>query len=195
MVQREAMTHGPNPGRRDRVGVTGEPGPHLKGDVMRTLRLTVAGMVLLALLGGLGGAVAAQAEDEGSGLITEPTYSPLDQGDEPDGTYWYAGLVEASDPRLSGTWTENWRCQPGSGFEVCVGAVRVENEGGTWLGRVEGFNHPGGAYDWTVLEGQGGYDGMTAIRFIGEEPDDEGVVEMVLLDFEMPAQPEPYIRE
>jgi len=160
---------------------------------MRTLRMSLLGTVILALLGGVGGLTLAQSEDEGSGRVTMEIVEWLGEGTDESGTYWNAARVEASDSRLSGTGTENWKCQEGTGFEVCVGTWRVENEGGTWLGRIEGFNHASGMYDWTVLEGQGGYEGLTALRvMISEgmesEPD---VMEMVILDFEMPEQPEP----
>ena len=72
-----------------------------------------------------------------------------------------------------------------------MAARSSENEGGTWLGRVEGFGlDERGLSDRTVLEGQGDYEGLTAIRLISATPDSE-VEEMIILDFEMPAQPEP----
>ena len=159
--------------------------PAKKGVVMRALRVSLTGTFILALLGGSGGALA-QGEAEDSGTVTVEYQANIGSGEDVDGTFWIASLVGTSDPRLSGTWTENWKCQPGSGFEVCVGTVRAENEGGTWLGRVEGFSHADGSFDWTVLEGQGGYEGLTAIRVIGEMTE-----EMVILDFGLPTQPEP----
>ena len=184
--RRSALDHG----RLDRAEPLANPAREDRGTVMRALRLSLAGAVVLALLGGTSGTVLAQEEAEGSGRVAMEIVDWLGEGTDETGAYWNAARVEASDSRLSGTGTENWNCQAGSGFEMCVGTWRIENEGGTWLGRIEGFNHPTGAHDWTVLEGQGDYEGLTAIRVISETPDSE-LMEMVIIDFEMPEQPEP----
>ena len=55
---REAMRHGPHPGRRDRVGAAGGPGPRKGEDVMRALRLSLVALLALALLSGFGAATA-----------------------------------------------------------------------------------------------------------------------------------------
>jgi hypothetical protein len=111
-------------------------------------------------------------------------------------------VVEASDPRLSGTWTvlENCRWSVRAGYEeveeLCVGSVRVENEGGTWLGRHEGYRREGiGNLDPVVLEGQGGYAGLTAVLDYAQD-DVTGPYKGVagfgfIVDFEMPEPPEP----
>ena len=95
---------------------------------------------------------------------------------------------EASDPRMSGTWTEVWGCRQCAGFETCVASVRVEHEGGTWLGRADGFGHQSGIYDMTVFEGHGDYAGLTALRVVSAGPTGE-VEEGVILDFDQPEQP------
>ena len=171
---------------------TGEPGPRIRRGCHAYAPADTDRDGRLGALGGLAGLVLAQSEGEGSGTVTvtEENIVEIDSGQDVDGTFWNAADVKASDPRLSGAWTENRRCQPGSGFMTCVGTVRVENEGGTWLGRVEGFGHDAGMFDWTVLEGQGGYEGLTALRLISEVMDGEPATQMVIIDFEMPAQPE-----
>ena len=157
---------------------------------MRTLRLSLAGMVIMVVLGGLAGAVLARSDDTGGAVTIEST-EILSQGVDESGRFMVVSMAkEASDPRLSGTWTEVWNCQEGPDYGVCVGSVRVANEGGTWLGRVGGFGFPGSSADWTVLEGQGDYGGLTAIRHSSESSGDK-VEEGVVFDFEMPAMPEP----
>ena len=72
------MRHGPHPGRRDRAEPLANPARTSEGDVMRTLRRSLAGMAILALLGGLGGAVLAQEQAEPidpMGLFHRPTKS------------------------------------------------------------------------------------------------------------------------
>ena len=156
---------------------------------MRALRLSLAGTLILALLGGLSGAVVAQ-DDEGSGTFTIESTEDLGEFDfDASGNAIITMSKEASDPRMSGTWTEVWGCQQGSGIETCVASVLVENEGGTWLGRANGFGSPSGVYDMTVFDGQGGYEGLTALRVVITTPTGE-VEEGVILDFEMPEQPE-----
>ena len=143
----------------------------------------------MALLGGLSGAVVAQ-DDEGSGTFTIESTEDLGEFDfDASGNAIITMSKEASDPRMSGTWTEVWGCQQGSGIETCVASVLVENEGGTWLGRANGFGSPSGVYDMTVFDGQGGYEGLTALRVVITTPTGE-VEEGVILDFEMPEQPE-----
>jgi hypothetical protein len=57
------MTCGPHPGRRDRVEPLANPARvYDKGDVMRTLRLSLAGTVIVVLLGIPGSVVAAEEE-------------------------------------------------------------------------------------------------------------------------------------
>jgi hypothetical protein len=81
---------------------------------------------------------------------------------------------------------------------ACIGRVRVENEGGTWLGTIQqsgaSFGHPGPHWaHWTVLEGQGEYTGLTAIVDYDEERMGEGDINGVgiIFDFGMPPMPDP----
>jgi hypothetical protein len=187
------------------------------GDVMRTLRLCLAGTVILLLLGGLGGTVLAQEDEENGGFTLkfvegtdtwEDGTRQREEGfDEVTGRTWTT-VIDASDPRLSGTWTYVTNCRefgvPGS--VVCVGSVRVENEGGTWLGTTQQsgaslYPAPHWAW-WTVLEGQGDYAGLTAISDYDEEKMGEGDIIRKLgegdidgvgsiFDFGMPPMPDP----
>jgi len=106
--------------------------------------------------------------------------------------------VEASDPRLSGTWTRVQNCLSGvddlgENFTHCVGSVRVENEGGTWLGRFE--NAGGGMQprwmEWTRLEGQGDDAGLTVFMYSDDEMGREldGAGRIIDVELPMPVLP------
>ena len=174
------------------------------------MRLSRAGAVILALLGGLGAAVTAQDEEAeednggftlkfvGTGTWTDGTMQSQEGFDEVTGNA-STMIIEASDPRLSGTWTEVFNCREGGPplFMVCVGSVRVENEGGTWLGTHEGYRREGiDNLAPTILEGQDGYAGLTAVldyaqhhgASVGKGIAGDGYI----VDFEMPDPPEPF---
>ena len=154
---------------------------------MRSLRLSLAGTVILALLVGLGGTVLAQDEE----AILDP-YGPsfftMAAGDSfhesewvytpgPDGSAEFLGIeaafaVESSDPRISGTWTEaydfrGWEAPDDSGLpfspSVNSGAVRIDNEGGAWVGTWDAIGSASSGYAWTRLQGEGAYEGLTAV--------------------------------
>ena len=157
---------------------------------MRTLRLSLVGTVLLALLGGLSGAVLAQVADERADFVTIASEEVLSEGQlDARGNEVITMAKEASDPRLSGTWTEVWSCG-GDPVEVCVASVSVENEDGTWLGQAEFFGGPPvGAFDFAVLEGQGGYAGLTALRHtacLGQDCDEA----LAIYEGELPPSPD-----
>jgi hypothetical protein len=161
---------------------------------MRTLRLSLAGTVVLALLCGLGGAVVAQEEDAWFGDWLEPTeegtfgyYGPdltkcvLDKSERES----VAGPMDAlgisgkevlnllftcevvfSDPRLSGTQTTrfNEHCFAKGG---CVnwGTMDIVGADGAWSGWFNGIEDPTGQTDLhIVLTGSEAYEGLTNIR-------------------------------
>jgi hypothetical protein len=80
--------------------------------------------------------------------------------------------VESSDPRISGTWTEvydfrGWPAPDDSGLpfspSVTSGAARVDNEDGAWVGTWAGFGSAVGGQEWIQLQGEGAYEGLTAV--------------------------------
>ena len=174
---------------------------------MRTLRLSGVGTGILVLL--LGAVMACDVGDDR--LITlevlgerrsAPATSLTEAGIE-QGTITYRAVVEASDPRLSGDWTVvdacRWDTQSDAAptEELCVGRVRVENEGGTWVGGHEGYRREGiDNLDPTILEGQDGYAGLTAVLDYVQD----GVTEPgksvsgvgYIVDFSMPDPPESF---
>ena len=172
---------------------------------MHASRVPLTGTLLGLLLTGV---VACDVEDDR--LITLEVLGErrsvdgewLSEEGVREGTVTSDAVVEASDPRLSGDWHVVETCRWGfrAGFveaeELCVGRVRVENEGGTWLGGHEGYRREGtDDLDVTVLEGKGGYAGLTAVL----EYVQDGVTEPgkpiagtgYIVDFEMPAMPRP----
>jgi hypothetical protein len=143
---------------------------------MRTLRLSLAGTVILVLLGGLSGAVVAQMDADpeavyftATGEVTGTVDGMKSVGDGlwswRDGAY--AIEVEASDPRASGTWSSfaNVETDIETGHGIEWGTLRVENAGGTWVGPYTGmwYDTPEGAFTATsgMLVGDGDYAGYT----------------------------------
>ena len=160
---------------------------------MRTLRLSLAGAVILALLGGLGGVVVAQDEEPApvtfvTGTVVEQWLhddpsapEEPDTGPAPDVRGYtispdsVGGLfqqsVEWSDPRLPAEHWYTMRYQMIWDFDAEKGAVTtttnhlLEDEVGGWLGSGR-FVQSGGAtdeYGFYMLEGQGAYEGLYAL--------------------------------
>ena len=179
---------------------------------MGTLRATLVGAISLVLLGGMGQLALALSDGEGNGGFTLKVIEELEEREwnwdrSPEGfaeisNMGVVALVEASDPRLSGTWADVLTCRATPEFNMCIGSVRVENDGGTWLGREESVHVErlpvGDGYQifsvgCTVLEGQDGYEGLTAIVTSDEEkmealPDVDGMG--LIVDFGRPPQAE-----
>jgi len=150
---------------------------------MRTLRLTIAGTVVLSLLGGLG-AAAAVAQSEGAAgeeprqatrvsgtqtfaeYVDEPTITTV--GEVEQTCDWRAEYVmEMSDPRVSGAFTVlGYFVEPsGTGprdADAGQGSVQLVNETGTWSGTWSSAYHPtSGEHTYVWLEGEGAYEGLT----------------------------------
>jgi hypothetical protein len=160
---------------------------------MHTVRGSLVGVVILALLGGLGGAVLAQDDED---ELMRPAYVTgsvpslvfTSPGSDTTGVGRFASegvgqtqTWEADDPRLSGeaTYTGNWRLY-GDPYEVGVEAGRwtITNDDGTWAGtstaveaREPATWEPKVYMETLILDGQGGYDGLTAYLLIDGSPD------------------------
>jgi hypothetical protein len=167
---------------------------------MRTLRLALAGTVMLVLLGGAGGtAVVAQSDEDGPADPMRPSHFTMTITDtlsvEPrewsDGQGYEEAVgresvfvVKASDPRISGIWTQlvNIRSFPideaaDVWAAVWSGAVRIANMEGSWVGTIDGYDDGAFGHEWNRLVGEGGYDGLTAIfRYDAESGVFDGVI-------------------
>jgi hypothetical protein len=154
---------------------------------MRTLRLSLVGTVILALLGGLGGAVLAQMDVDPEAVYFTATGQMTDAADADgmlstaDGIWsWrdgaYAIEVEASDPRASGTLSffANADHDLETGHGIDWGTLRVENAGGTWVGPYTGMGYasPEGRYSSTsaMLLGDGDHAGYTMSLWLDAFP-------------------------
>jgi hypothetical protein len=151
-----------------------------KGDVMRTMRVSLVGTVTLALLGGLGGTVLAQGEEPAENLdwVLGATFSGTSEcmvtgfGEVNDANqrrgYVSECTVSTSDPRASGTNTIDWDsdCNPGIGC-VAWGTFELVGPDGTWEGSFTGSTVGSGEdirdMDVAVGRGTGAYEGWTLI--------------------------------
>jgi hypothetical protein len=142
-----------------------------------TMRL-VASLVLAGSIGlAAAGAVAeAQAQPPDS-QVPGNFSATLADGEFDDQAGKSVASFEATDPRISGTWTEasglatSVAMEDGTGDVVTVwwDDITIENTAGSWVGHSEGFGHSHG-FDGALfpdgetifLVGQGAYEGMTA---------------------------------
>jgi hypothetical protein len=145
---------------------------------MRTLRLSLLGTVILALLGGLGGAVLAQTSEEESVTWVTGTINcaRAEEGTSVEDAsvtfdfYPSRCFAKLSDPRVSGGWrgTGQQPCFKLPG-EPCMifGSAEILGPDGAWVGTISSIN------DATliafpamfVFEGTGDYDGWTFVLF------------------------------
>jgi hypothetical protein len=147
---------------------------------MRTLKLSLAGTVILALLGGLGGAVVAQGEaEELSGVTVEVTAEFRDA----DCSGGFGGVLtctvynEWSDPRLEGieTYVHNAVTYADDGqpadddelFTIGHFVHDIVTADGAWRMRpLYRLDIPGEREDFPgtwVLDGEGAYQGIVAV--------------------------------
>jgi hypothetical protein len=161
---------------------------------MRTLRLSLVGTVILALLGGLGGAVTAQ--DPEAATWTHVSGSTVEGEDEwtSDGTpeRWEDSVlfvptvsqtftVEWSDPRLPETMhltrepvMHNGDMTSYDDFMfLFADSLRLEDTVGAWTGSGRGLIGSDGTFTLYELTGEGGYEGLSALLELhddGESP-------------------------
>ena len=180
---------------------------------MRTLRLSLVGMLTVALVGGLAGAVVAQDGDESGPVVTPFTGLRVNEmGDiseeewtEGDGvgrarTYKLRENVEWSDPRLPS------KVLNIANFDiydigdpppwVFTRTALLQGPDGYWTGEGSGFcDADGDCFGLTTVTGHDAYDGLFAVfREVPlEDPDARGIVgyEGLIFEGEMPPMPDP----
>ena len=163
---------------------------------MGTLRMTLVGTVILALLVGLSLAVVAQDEEPTpitfvTGMVTE--VYPYEFTDEEEGdltTYDLRGyqvmtqtgplrhVVEWSDPRLpTDLWLTLGYTRISTGEDDPDGAMNIawrsllEDEDGRWRGTGRSVLDADEKYSLYALTGEGAYEGLSAL-LRGISPDD-----------------------
>ena len=171
------MTRGPSTGRLDRAEPLANPARTCKGEhEMPTLRLSIAGTLILALLGGPGGAVLAQ-EDAGGPVtvvtgteechMTTPGVTTMGE----DGVERYRGHIsmcepDTSDPRMNGPYEMVWEtdCYP-DGRCVMWGTTKTVGDGPDgWQGRMMGWVEEDGSTSAVgYFDGYGANEGLTAV--------------------------------
>ena len=185
----------------------------LEGRRLRTLRVILAGMIVLVFLSGLGGATVGQTEAEDdvpvgvvievaeAGKVERGQYSKksgLDYGTLLDRIYveeW-----EANDPRLSGDATNRVMRHEYDdlGLFLESSELILVNDGGTWVGNSRGIAPTGRVGEYghiftTTLHGEGAYDGLTAFLTFGNEMADDfhWTLRGVIIGDDLPPFPEP----
>ncbi|MGD8486956.1 MAG: hypothetical protein PVH07_09995 [Chloroflexota bacterium] len=170
---------------------------------MRTMRVSLVGTVILALLGAQGLAVAAQDDQRDRAYVTGSitwvsgtgtgTPSDIDEGVLDSGVR-FTDQWEASDPRLSGTstYTGNWAHYGvgQAGFSVLANTRVVENDKGRWVGTSTGFVGRDNNTDAVILRGEDAYEGLTAYVVIDLKVEPFEFVAGIFPG-EMPPFPEP----
>ena len=152
---------------------------------MRTLRLSLVGTVILALLGGMGGTVLAQDAEAApfdepyqvAGKVFYPRVWRLlekiwdDERQVEERTHYLENPIEMDDPRLSGLLRRIWNCETYGGpreaglGEVMAARTELVNDDGTWVGTMRGYvaYGPRRHYWQFELTGTGAYEGHTAL--------------------------------
>ena len=167
---------------------------------MRTLWLSLAGTVIVALLGGLSVVVVAQDAVEpavwvtGTDVDCSVEVGPEVSDDGEVHSYRGMGLLctaEMSDPRMSGVATKvynedcfsEWPC-------FYWGTHEIVGPDGTWVGAHAGTHDPEQrVVGYVVYTGTGAYEGLAFVgRGLGE-PGEPGTTEGVIYRGDPPPMP------
>ena len=182
---------------------------------MRTMRRSLVTVAILALSLGLGSSAMGQSEQPlgpmgasfwtGTWTFIEGSFTP--PVEETEGPVYAEvlgisrrGDVAADDRRIAGTMTQvqNARLSDsmdeGEGHTFIInGTARIDNDEGAWVGTWTsyGADRVGGA-EWYVLEGDGAYEGLTAVFWVDVEPDSgQSPLEGVIQPAAVPDLPDP----
>ena len=172
---------------------------------MRTLRLSLAGTVVLLLAIGLSGAVAAQDEADPMApayftYTLEPVGEfPVEGDEDVVRDHREVDAVEATDPRASGLLTTigNWNevVHEGRGFSNAATSVRLANDGGAWSGTGRGtITYLDGRSLMTglsMLTGEDGYEGLTLMMNQYWDADTTTFWGVILPSDQVPPVPDP----
>ena len=145
---------------------------------MRTAKMTGAGLVTLALTLTLTPGIM-MAQSEADEMLPTPTYlTGTEQGDRyfsvdgdtevfPWGTRRTVGfsvIVESTDPRITGDLDVVYTYDEAGALTRGSGLARLVNDGGVWQGPATVLRYPDGdEFRIAVMEGSGGYEGLTYV--------------------------------
>jgi hypothetical protein len=175
---------------------------------MRTLRLSLAGTVILMLLAGLGGVVAAGDEDPPAADKPHPVSgtlryvgtfqggtSALEDGRAGQRDYGSYDRIEMDDARLSGTLYHVWNRDYLGDGEVFTGTVELVNDDGSWVGTMRGYfayEESGRRHYWQLeLTGTGAHDGLSTLLYASGPAPGLADVEGFVFPGTLPAYPGP----
>jgi len=178
---------------------------------MRSLRLSLAGTLVLALLGGMGGAVA---QDEGAtvpdgphpvtgqiwiGAVLQPATVTEEEGRQVRRGFGFWDTIELDDARLSGKLWQVWNrdsiggpLKQGDG-EVAAAALELVNEDGSWVGTMRGYASMGPrSHYWQIeLTGTDVYEGHSALLYAHGPAGGPWAVEGFVFPGALPPYPDP----
>jgi len=171
---------------------------------MRTIKHTTISILAVGLLAGSAVGVAAQDEVDPmapSTFTTEPIGEPEVTADPETGLGTLVAPYEATDPRASGTWMQFEAGAPvdvaaGEGAFIGRNAVRLVNDGGSWVGTDQGFltfpsdGQPPNVHFFSELVGEGGYEGLTTLFVQSGVLGEQKEVGVIVPSDEVPAFPE-----
>jgi hypothetical protein len=104
------------------------------------------------------------------------------------------GEVAADDPRIAGRMTRVYNAystvgpEPERDLHIRHGTARIDNDAGTWVGTSTAWIAGWLADEFYVLEGEGAYEGLTAVFQLHPA---EGSLAGVILAAELPPPPDP----
>jgi hypothetical protein len=148
---------------------------------MRTVRLSMAGALILGLLGGIPAVTVAQSDAPATTesallsdtmpypIVTDPTPYIFEEDRVLVRDYGFGGTIDTGDPRLSGEswaiWNDDRHLD--SQGSVVAGLIGIDNELGSWRGTFRGYTTANNAriYLLSELAGEGAYEGLSAILF------------------------------
>jgi hypothetical protein len=174
---------------------------------MRALRVSLAGTIILALLGGLNTAVLAQEETPApevpvpvTGKVTEEINRSFPSPRSEDGIAyadgaWWTITWEASDTRLSGegTWSASWHGSETGPGGIGANSFVLDNPDGRWVGTGQTLLLADETYVMVNLSGEGEHEGLTAWVLVHTDftSDDPPTLVGVITPVEPPEFPEP----
>ena len=179
---------------------------------MRAIKTTTISILALGLLAGSVVGVAAQDEQataevtsftgtgtEGLQVLDEGTFGVNADGLNDSVGVVYVARFDSDDDRLTGdaTITANWQFPADPGYLLAARTYELANEEGSWVGQSHSLSADdlGVAVEMAVLEGQDGYEGLTAYVHFDWNDDFSTSFSGVIYPGPGPAVPEAYAAE